>query len=130
MATNKYAAIYAISSELAMSNDDLHTFVYSITQKESLRELDQRELASVVAHLQMIKDSAKGNRRSRNYTYGGNPETERQRKKIFMLMKAMNWNEQCICGLAKKIFNTDAIEWLSRDQCSKLIEALKNIGQE
>ena len=125
---NRYAAVYAMAGNAEMSDDDLHRLVGIVTQKKSLKELDDCELAAVTERLRMMKDDRGRVRKDRNFTHGGNPVTEKQRKKIYMLMKTMGWDWNRVSGLARKLFGTDAVEWLSHPQCSDLIEALKDIG--
>lgn len=125
---NRYAAVYAMAGKAGMTDDDLHRLVGTVTKKKSLRELDDCELAAVTERLRMTGDEKGRTRRDRNFTHGGNPVTEKQRKKIYMLMKTMGWDWNRVSGLARKLFDTDAVEWLSHAQCSDLIEALKDIG--
>ncbi len=125
---NRYAAVYAMAGKVKMTDDDLHKLVGIVTQKKSLRELDDCEIAAVTERLRMMRDDRERTRRDRNFTHGGNPVTEKQRRKIYMLMKTMGWDWNRVSGLARKLFDTDAVEWLSHAQCSDLIEALKDIG--
>ena len=125
---NRYAAVYAMAGKAEMTDDDLHKLVGIVTQKKSLRELDDCEIAAVTERLRMMRDDRERTRRDRNFTHGGNLVTEKQRKKIYMLMKTMGWDWNRVSGLARKLFDTDAVEWLSHAQCSDLIEALKDIG--
>lgn len=125
---NRYAAIYAMAKKAEVADDDLHKLVSIVTKKKSLKDLDDCELAAVTDRLRMMKDSRERGRKDRNFTHGGNPVTEKQRKKIYMLMKTMGWDWKRVSGLARKLFDTDAVEWLSHAQCSNLIEALKDIG--
>lgn len=125
---NRYAAVYAMAGKAEMTDDDLHKLVGIVTQKKSLRDLDDCELAAVTERLRMMQEDKGRDRKGRNFTNGGNPVTEKQRKKIYMLMKTMGWDWGRVSGLARKLFDTDAVEWLSHSQCSDLIEALKDIG--
>lgn len=125
---NRYAAVYIMAKKAEMTNDDLHKLASIVTGKKSLKELDDCELAAVTERLRMMKDGRGRGRKGRNFTHGGNPVTEKQRKKIYMLMKTMGWDWNRVSGLARKLFGTDAVEWLSHSQCSDLIEALKDIS--
>ena len=71
-----------------------------------------------------------------NYLYthkkkeeGGNPTTERQRRKIYALCEALGWNDdpRRIQGFVKRVAHVDRIEWLNMAQCEKVIEGLKAI---
>lgn len=126
--SNRYAAVYAMAGKAEMTDDDLHKLVGIVTKKKSLRELDDCELAAVTERLRTMGDEKGRTRRDRNFTHGGNPVTEKQRRKIYMLMKTMGWDWNRVTGLARKMFDTDAVEWLNHAQCSDLIEALKDIG--
>ncbi len=125
---NRYAAVYAMAKKAEVTDDDLHKLVSIVTEKKSLRELDDCELVAVTERLRMMKDDRGRGRKDRNFTHGGNPVTEKQRKKIYMLMKTMGWDWNRVSGLARKLFDADAVEWLSHKQCSDLIEALKDIS--
>lgn len=127
---NKFGVIYAIAkgSKLCMSNEDIHALVYAVTGKDSLKELNNREVTAVATRLREIEGGI-SRPEKKNFTHGGSKGTERQRKKIYMFMKDLGWNEAKICKLAKKMFQTDAVEWLDFKQCSDLIEALKKIQE-
>ena len=110
----------AKSGELSLSSDELHEFVYGQTGKTSIKKLTKRELSLVIAALGNLKDMAAGKKKP------GNPATEEQRKKIYILMRKLGWKDnRRINGMARRMFKIDRIEWLDYTQCSKLIEALK-----
>ena len=111
---NRYAAVYAMAGKAEMTDDDLHKLVGIVTQKKSLRELDDCEIAAVTERLRMMRDDRERTRRDRNFTHGGNLVTEKQRKKIYMLMKTMGWDWNRVSGLARKLFDTDAVECLAQ----------------
>lgn len=125
---NRYAVVYAMAKKVDINKDDLHKLAFSITQKKSLKELDDCELTAITERLRVLKNSREREQKSRNFTHGGNPVTEKQRKKIYALMKTMGWDMKRVSGLARKLFDSDAVEWLSHEQCSDLIEALKAIS--
>lgn len=126
----RYGVIYGLakSPELSLSDDDLHAVVFGVTGKDSLKNLTDHQIALVEQRLYELKDGVRKNRKwgrklSRNGRYG----TKDQRKKIYILMKQLSWNENRVRGLAKRLFKVEAIEWLDYMQCSKLIEAMKAI---
>ena len=124
----KYGVIFGLakSPELQLSDDDLHAVVFGVTGKESMKNLTDHQIDMVVHRLQELKDGVKKTRkRTRNYSRNGRRGTEDQRKKIYMLMNDLSWNENRVRGLAKRLFKVEAIEWLDYVQCSKLIEAMK-----
>ena len=128
----RYRMIYGLakSQELQLSDDDLHAVVFGVTGKDSLKALTDRQIELVVCRLRELKDGVKRNRkRCKNYSRNGRRGTEDQRKKIFMLMNSLSWNENRVRGLAKRLFKIEVIEWLDYVQCSKLIEAMKAMAE-
>ena len=101
----------AKSPELRLSDEDLHGVVYRETGKESMKKLTQGEITE--------------NRPAA----GGNPTTERQRRKIYALTEALGWNndKRRIEGFVKRMTGIDRLEWLNTAQCEKVIEGLKAI---
>lgn len=126
---SKFSAIYAIakSPQLSMSDEELHLLVGGLTGKDSLKDLTQKEISSVVVRLQEMKDSVDGEKKQRNFTRRGNRSTERQRKKMYMLMKDLGWNDARVRGFSRKMVGTETIEWLNHEQCSVLIEGMKKL---
>lgn len=113
----------AKSPELQLTGEELHLLVAGYIGKDSLKELNGREIRLVVQELQRRKDNAK---RQAGEAFPGNSVTIYQRKKITQLAEAMGWNEEKrVNGLAQKMFGVARVEWLDYQQCSKLIEALK-----
>lgn len=127
--SNKYGAIYAIakSPQLGMTDEELHLLVGGMTGKDSLKELTQRELMDLTTKLQEMRDSASGKKGKRNFTRKGNRATERQRRKMYMLMKDLGWNDKRVRGFARKMVGTETIEWLNHEQCAILIEGMKKL---
>ena len=126
---NKYGAIYAIakSPQLGMTDEELHLLVGGMTGKDSLKELTSRELMDLTTKLQEMRDSASGKKDKRNFTRRGNRATERQRRKMYMLMKELGWNDKRVRGFARKMVGTETIEWLNHEQCAILIEGMKKL---
>ncbi len=112
----------AKSPELSLSDEELHLLVLAHTGKESIRELNQRELQTMVRLLGNMKSSAaKSSRGAR-----GSAGTANQRKKIYKLAETLGWEKAArVNGLCKKMFGVSSVDWLDYTQCSKLIEALK-----
>ena len=82
----------AKSPELGLTDEDLHGVVYRETGKGSMKQLTQGEITAVARVLQNMKDSAARGSRSKRTDEGGNPTTERQRRKIYALTEALGWN--------------------------------------
>lgn len=117
----------AKSPELSLTDEELHLLVSAHTGKDSIRELNQRELSTMVGVLANMKSSASKNGRSDRRT-NGNTGTINQRKKIYKLTEALGWDKKArVNGLCKKMFGVACVEWLNYQQCSKLIEALKSM---
>ena len=77
-----------------------------------------------------MKDSAKNEGKGTKGTHKrtGNPATENQRKKVYMLTRDLGWDKPArVNGLCSKMFKVSCVEWLNYQQCSKLIEALKSM---
>ncbi|MDE6232509.1 MAG: regulatory protein GemA [Lachnospiraceae bacterium] len=117
----------AKSKELSLTDEELHIFISAHTGKDSIRKLTKRELGIVIGILQNMKDSASKDIRS-GKRESGNVGTVKQRKKIYKLTQELGWERKArVNGLCKKMFGVSSVEWLDYGQCSKLIEALKNM---
>lgn len=115
--------------QLGLTDEELHLFVAAHTGKDSIRELNKSELRMLIRVLGNMKESAgkpgDGRKRPR-----GNPATENQRRKIYMLARELGWyNPARVNGLCRKMFQVERVEWLDSMQCAKLIEALKSMGK-
>ena len=119
----------AKSPERRVADDDLHAVVYRETGKESMKKLTQGEVNILARVLQNMKDSAARGSQSKRTDEGGNPTTERQRRKIYALTEALGWNsdKRRIEGFVKRMTGIDRLEWLDAGQCEKVIEGLKAI---
>lgn len=117
----------AKSPELGLSDEDLHAVVYRETGKESMKKLTQGEINTLARVLQNMKDGVDRDVRSKRTDEGGDPRTEKQRRKIYALTEALGWNNdnRRINGFVKRVTHVDRIEWLTIAQCEKVIEALK-----
>lgn len=113
--------------ELKLSDEELYLVVSAHTGKDSIRELNKRELKTVVGVLLNMKDSATGKKREKKRDTG-NTATINQRKKVYRLAKELGWDKPSrINGMCKRMFHVSSVEWLDYQQCSKLIEALKSM---
>ena len=127
--------IWAIakSKELSMSEEDLRALMYRETGKDSMKLLTQQEINRICLRLNDMKDGITGRKTSKQKRTdtGGTRGTENQRKLIYKLTEELGWNDNNnrINGLVKKMFRVDRIEWLENWQCSKLIEALKQMKE-
>ena len=115
--------------ELSLTDEELHLIVSAHTGKDSIKQLNQRELGTVIGVLGNMKSSASKNGRSDRQTRG-NTGTVNQRKKIYKLTETLGWDKPArVNGLCKKMFGVACVEWLDYQQCSKLIEALKSMAE-
>ena len=115
--------------ELSLTDEELHLIVSAHTGKDSIKQLNQRELGTVIGVLGNMKSSASKNGRSDRQT-GGNTGTVNQRKKIYRLTERLGWDKPArVNGLCKRMFGVACVEWLDYQQCSKLIEALKSMAE-
>ena len=119
----------AKSPELLMSKEDLYSIMYRETGKDSMRELTQEEINKVCSALSVMKDSVKGKDKSKRTDTGGNAITKAKRQKIYKLTEELGWNDNNarINGFVKRMFKLERLEWLSSQQCSRLIEMLKSM---
>lgn len=114
----------AKSPELQLNDEELHWLVQAHTGKDSLKELNHRELQTVVRVLGGMRDSAKRARRGD----AGNAETAAQRRKIYKLAQELGWDKPArVNGMCRRMFKVDRVERLNYKQCSDLIEALKGM---
>ncbi len=120
----------AKSPELSLTDQELHLLVEAHTGKQSIRELNRRELGTLIGILIGMKDSGSRARRENTRKARGNTGTANQRRKIYRLAEAMGWDRPArVNGLCRKMFDVERVEWLNHDQCSKLIEALKKMEE-
>lgn len=117
----------AKSPELALSDKELHLVVQTNTGKDSIKQLNKRERSAVIGVLLKMKDSATGKNRERKMNRG-NVGTVNQRKKIYKLCGELGWDKPSrVNGLCMRMFKVSCVDWLTYQQCSKLIEALKSM---
>lgn len=115
--------------ELSLTDEELHLIVSAHTGKDSIKQLNQRELGTVIGVLGNMKSSASKNGRSDRQTRE-NTGTVNQRKKIYRLTERLGWDKPArVNGLCKRMFGVACVEWLDYQQCSKLIEALKSMAE-
>ena len=119
----------AKSSELHMTDEDLHAVVYRETGKESIKALTQGQINEVARVLQNMTDGVSRSTRTKRTDEGGDFRTVQQRRKIYALTEQLGWNNnpQRIQGFVKRITGVDRLEWLNVAQCEKVIEGLKAI---
>lgn len=129
----------AKSPELSMSSEELYRLVQKETGKDSLRALSQGELDRVALALEQRKDRAKTPPPIPESCGKGRPETAAQRRKIYKLCETLGWVEspKRLQGFIQSMFagkprpgepvRSYRLEWLTRAQCSAVIEGLKKM---
>ncbi len=124
--------IWGFSKDVGVDKDNLYCMIERISKKDSMRKMTKLQANKLIRELIVLKDNNKivKNRSSKRRTdTGGNKNTQLQRKKIYSLTAILGWNDNNnrINGFVKRMFKVDRIEWLSEDDCSKLIEILKKM---
>lgn len=142
--------IYAMAARLGVlesgnKNDMLHTIVYRLTQKESIRTLDENEYRTVVAELaerlklQSLTEPPKPYKKKRYEDSGRGKMSDGQKRKVWQLMYQLEKYDtepttaklgDRLCGIIKKELKIDCISkqpfrWLTYNQGITLIEKLK-----
>ena len=119
----------AKSPEINIDDENLYALVFRETKKESLKTLSQNEINKVCFALMKFKDQSNGTSKRIRTDQGGNDDTVLMRKKIYKLTGELGWNDNPtrITGFIKRMFKVERLEWLTRAQCFKLIEALKDM---
>lgn len=115
--------IWASAAERGMSKEDLYALIFSVAKKESMKALTWIEANAVINRIVGAEESEIYQNKV------GRQSTERMRRKIYMLVKTLGWdnNPARIQGFCKKMFGVEKVEWLNAKQCYQLIEALKKI---
>lgn len=119
--------IHIAKSQLRMIDDVYRAMLFNITGKESSKDLSDRQAVKVLEHFKSLGWVQKGK--------GGpawTPSEDKQIRMIFYLWgklhKAGKIKEPSKLGLrhyVKRMTGTDVLEWLSKEQKSEVIEALK-----
>lgn len=139
--------IYAMAAKAGVlesgnKNDMLHTIVYRLTTKESIRSLDESEYKAVVSELaQMLKlQNLEPSQSPRKYNDSGRGKmSDGQRRKVWQLMYQLEKYDSKqstaklgdrLCGIIKKELKIDCttkqpFRWLTYQQGVTLIEKLK-----
>ena len=123
--------IWGFSKDVGVDKDNLYCMIERISKKDSMREMTKLQANKLIRELIVLKDNNKKvkYKSAKRTDTGGNKNTQLQRKKIYSLTAILGWNDNNnrINGFVKRMFKVDRIEWLSEDDCSKLIEILKKM---
>lgn len=111
--------IHVLAGERGIDNDTLHTHVFNITKKKSLKELSITDAVKVI-------DSLKGSEYGRM--------TWRQKRFIFSLARQLRWLDEngsvdikVLRSFIKRQTGMPTEEWLTQKAASEVIEAMKAI---
>ena len=110
--------IYALAKARGLDCDTLHAHIYAVTKKESIKELS---VMQVIYSLEGIDTNRISNR---------------QKDYILSLAKTLNWvnddksvNIETVAGFIEGQTGIKEINWLTKKQASKIIEAMKAIAE-
>lgn len=144
--------IYAMGSKLGMvdsknhSDDMLHNLVYSLTGKDSVKNLSFDEYKAVVSELavrlkieQLAPTAPPQHPRKKQHKSTAKGMSEGQQRKVWSLMYQLAKYDtevvtatkgERLCGIIKKELHIDCtptkpFEWLGFEEGNKLIEKLK-----
>lgn len=143
--------IYAMGARLGIlehgnKNDNLHTLVYQLTKKESVKSLNEDEYHIVVKNLaerlklQNLEVPPRKPYKKQKYEDSGRGKmSEGQQRKVWRLMYQLEALDKepssaklgdRLCGIIKKELHIDCtskqpFRWLTYEQGVKLIEKLK-----
>lgn len=132
--------------ESGNKNDDLHTLVYGMTGKESIKQLTDEEYKTVIKELhgrlritQQNLPPRKPYKTQKYQNSGRGKMSDGQKRKVWRLMYILEGYDitpsssdlgRRLCGIIKKELKVDSLsenpfEWLSYQQGVKLIEIIK-----
>lgn len=116
--------IFILAHERGMDDDLLHSYIYALVHKDSIRKLSIAEAVKVI-------DGLCG-REVRSSNPRNDHMSSRQKKYIGDLAVKMGWvdedgvlDQKRLSGFCRQ-FGTESWTWMSRSQACKAIEALKN----
>ncbi len=144
--------IYAMGAKLGLvengnKNDLLHELVYSLTEKDSVRELTEQEYKAVIKELaqrlkmEHLEEPPRKPYKAQKYSESGRGKmSDGQQRKVWQLMYQLEELDDKpssaklgdrLCGIIKKELHIDSVSkqpfrWLTYQQGTKLIEVLKN----
>lgn len=116
--------IFLLARERDMDNDLLHSYIYALVHKDSIRKLSIMEAVKVI-------DGLSG-RETRSSSPKSDHMSSRQKKYIEDLAVKMGWVTEDGTLDQKRLsafcwqFGTESWTWMSRSQACKVIEALKD----
>ena len=109
--------IYAEARQAGIGNDYLHDLVYTVTGKQSLKDLTMAEAATLIDAL--VKHNGGGERPG--------IMTDKQHWRLRDYQSKLGWTDAQLLGFVRKYAHVDFLNWLTIKDASKIIEGLKNI---
>lgn len=117
--------IYGLARAQGLDDEMLHSYIFHLTGKASLKELTIREAAAVIDALQP----------SGGVVAGG--ITAKQEKYMLALARELGWTDaagevdQAILDeFARKNYNKYTVRWLTSKEAGKMIEGMKAIVEK
>lgn len=114
--------IYGLARERGLDDEMLHSYIFNLTGKESLKALTIREAASVIDALQPSGGMVAGS------------ITAKQEKYMLALAKELGWvdtkgaaDRKILDAFAMKNYKKYAVRWLTVQEAGKMIEGMKAI---
>lgn len=120
MSDSQRRKIFILAGEKGLDDALLHEFIYKITGKDSLKDLNIKDAMNVIDGLAGKKQNA------------SNMITDKQQRFIEGLAKELGWVDENnrvdkarLNGWISSKFNVDKINWLTAKKASDVIEGLK-----
>lgn len=127
---SRYTRIWAAAKSLGLSNDDVHDILDREFQKESLKDLTDKQVDRFGTLLWDMNSGRQPNPRAKKRTdEGGRSDNIKQRRKIFMMAKVLGWNEASINQFCMTEYQISCHEWLPPKKCSNMIDAMRAIAK-
>ena len=113
----KLAVIHITKKELALSDDEYRDLLEKATGKRSAKDLDEAGFRRLMRYFA----------RSSHYRTDSSGITFRQRLYIKHLLDDLAWDANHLRNFVHKYYHKEKVEFLTKQEASKLIEALKHI---
>lgn len=112
--------IFILARKKGLDDEMLHSFVYNLTKKDSLKKLSKAEAINVINALEDKKQAPDGRM------------TDKQEKYIFGLAKDLGWTESDgsvdlarLNGFINERYHIRFHNWLTKETAGQVIEGLK-----
>lgn len=118
------AAIHIGKNKLALDDDTYRDMLAHVTGKRSAKDLSMKQLNDVIKHLDSL-----GFKKSPNPNKGKKPDVAQAKQALIKKIEAilveqkLSWNY--VKGMAKKMFDKEALEFCTERQLWKIVAALE-----